>query len=96
LLRSLSLEPSNLDARRALASAYASNGDQEHATLEYYKVLLSAPDDVDVHIALGKMLLARDDKEAALKHFRMAVKFAPGSEQARAALAQAEKGEKKP
>jgi tetratricopeptide (TPR) repeat protein len=85
LLRSLSLEPRNLDARRVLAPAHANNVDHEYAVLEYYKVLLSAPDNVDVHIALGRLLLERDDKEADLKHFQMAVKYASGSTEARGA-----------
>ncbi|HEY0795843.1 MAG TPA: tetratricopeptide repeat protein [Acidisarcina sp.] len=43
LLRSLSLGPGMTEARHALACAYLHNGDEDHAMLEYYKLLRYGP-----------------------------------------------------
>jgi Flp pilus assembly protein TadD len=91
LLRSLSLEPARIDARLSLADAYVSLGASNRAVLEYYKILRSVPEDADAHLALGRLLLAQGDSPDGLSHLRLAVKYRPGSAEARVALDAAEK-----
>ncbi len=94
LLRSLSLQPSDLLGRKAIANSYARLGDHSRAILEYYKLLLSLPEDADLHIALGKVLLQQGNAQEAAFEFRTALGYRPQSPEALAALKQAEKAVK--
>jgi protein O-GlcNAc transferase len=91
LLRSLALEPANVEARRALAAAYEHLGENDRAMLEDYKVLLSAPQDAVALISLGEILLERGNAEEACRYLRQALASRPDSADARAALDRAEK-----
>jgi tetratricopeptide (TPR) repeat protein len=91
LLRTLSLQPAMVDARRSLAEAYLRLGENDRAVLEDYKMLRFAPEDAQEHIHLGQALLAEGDAEQAAKHFRLALHYQPKSAAARAGLDEAEK-----
>jgi Tfp pilus assembly protein PilF len=75
-----------VDARRTLASAYASLGDYPHATLEYYKILATMPQDAEAHLGLGEIYLQGGDPRQAAAEFRMALRTQPDSFRARAGL----------
>ncbi len=89
LLRALSLEPANADARGSLASAYVSMGNLDKAMLEYHKLLLVSPQDASAHFALGKILLKQGHAAQAASQFRAVLAYQPESAEARASLAQA-------
>jgi len=89
LLRALVLQPADLVARRQLANAYEKLDDQDHAILEYYKILGAAPDDVNTRAILGKALLARGHTKEAAEQFRIALKYTPDSKAIQGLLEQA-------
>lgn len=86
LLRSLALEPAAFEVRSYLAASYERLGDLNQATLEYQKILLAAPNNVESHLALGRMLLAQHRPGEAVEEFRQALKYRPDSAEARKAL----------
>jgi tetratricopeptide (TPR) repeat protein len=96
LLRSLALQPASLDVRRSLAEAYFRLNDTDHALLEYNKLLRSAPEDFDAHLALGRILASKGNYPDAVDQFRKALALQPDSVQARTALDEAEKVFSKP
>ncbi len=89
LLRGLALQPSDLVARRELGHAYAKLDDQEHAILEYYKILGAAPDDANTRAVLGEVLLAQGHAKEAAEEFRIALKYNPDSKALQASLERA-------
>jgi Flp pilus assembly protein TadD len=91
LLRSLALQPSNLDVRKHLAKTYAALGENDHAILEYQKILIVSPNEVDSRVELGKIFLLEGNSEDAIREFLAAQKVAPDSVQIRLALEQAQK-----
>lgn len=91
LLRCLSLEPALLVARRLLAGAFEQLGEHQRAMLEYRKVLLIAPGDLEAHICMGKILFAQGEVDEGLKQLREALRLNPQSGDARSALADAER-----
>ena len=89
LLRSLALEPAAVEVRSYLASSYERLGDLNQAMLENQKILLAAPNNVESHLALGRILLAQHRPGEAAEEFRQALKYRPDSEEARKALDEA-------
>jgi Flp pilus assembly protein TadD len=86
LLRALSLQPAAVDVRHSLANSYEQLGSLDRAKLEYHKVLLVAPDDVESYLALGRISLAQGYPSDAAEEFRQALRLRPDSVEARKAL----------
>jgi len=89
LLRSLALLPGAVDIRYLLANSYEHIGDIDRAALEYHKVLLVAPDNVEAHLALGRIFLVQRHSDEAAEEFQQALIYRPDSVDARKALDEA-------
>ncbi|WP_433972015.1 tetratricopeptide repeat protein [Tunturiibacter lichenicola] len=86
LLRSLALSPAAVDVRSRLAHSYEQLGDLDRARLEYRKILLVVPDDVDPYLAMGKISLALGRTDEASEEFRTVLRLQPDSVDAKRAL----------
>jgi tetratricopeptide (TPR) repeat protein len=91
LLRALALQPNAMNARRQLAIAYRRLGDEDHAIVEYHKILIVFPEDVDAHLGLGEALLERGNAKDASAQFEIALAREPNSTEAKDALERAKK-----
>jgi tetratricopeptide (TPR) repeat protein len=91
LLRSLSIAPRMLVARRSLGETFEKLNQNERALLEYYKLLLSDDRDASAHLAIGRILVANGETNEALAHLRKAVEYSPSSAPAREALEDAQR-----
>ncbi len=80
-----------MNARRQLAIAFRRLGDEDHAILEYYKILRVFPEDVDAHLGLGEALLERGNAKDASAQFEIALTREPNSTEAKDALERAKK-----
>jgi tetratricopeptide (TPR) repeat protein len=89
LLRALALQPAQIDARLALGRAYERLGDRDRTILEYGKIVRLVPEDAQVRIALGEVLLKSGRAREAANQFRIVLAHQPGSPEARAALKRA-------
>jgi tetratricopeptide (TPR) repeat protein len=96
LLRALALQPGAVEPRRRLAEAFDQIGDDSHSALEYYKLLRCAPEDVNSRIALGNILLSQGNFEQAKEQFRIVLREAPGSSEAKTTLDKLENPSSKP
>jgi Flp pilus assembly protein TadD len=85
----LSMAPSNVEARRLLAATYFSQEQYDAAALEYREYLASRPDDVEALGNLGIALVAAEKLAEAVTVFRRAVEVSPRSAAARRNLATA-------
>lgn len=90
-MRALVLEPGRLDVREHLAGAYLLLGRDDSAILEYQKIARCAPENAEIHLEIGRLLLAKGSPEDALTDLRLAVRYRPESAPARAALSEAER-----
>jgi tetratricopeptide (TPR) repeat protein len=72
--RALEINSGDLDARAILASIYASLGNIDDAIREYKLVILQRPNSAVDHIALGRLLLERDEFLEAEQAFSVAVR----------------------
>jgi tetratricopeptide (TPR) repeat protein len=93
LLRSLALQPSNLDTRRQLAKTYAALEQNDRAILEYQKIVVASPNEVDSRVELGKIFLLQGNAKDAIQEFLTAQKIAPDSVPVRLALEQAQRAQ---
>lgn len=82
----LSLDPSALETRSALAEVLAAQGERGEAAAELRELLRLEPAHGPSWLALGRLLLPTD-REAALDALRAAAAYMPASEDARRALA---------
>jgi Flp pilus assembly protein TadD len=91
LLRSLSIDPRMLSARRSLAESFEKTRENDRALLEYFKLIRVDAKDAIAHLAIGELLVTRGETDQALTHLRKAVEYSPTSASAREALQNAEK-----
>jgi Flp pilus assembly protein TadD len=96
LLRSLTILPGSPDPRWSLAVCYEHLGDSDRAILEYHKILLIHPDDVDAYLASGRILMDKGLAADAEGEFRRALARKPDSVAAQKALDQATDALKRP
>jgi TolB-like protein/Flp pilus assembly protein TadD/DNA-binding winged helix-turn-helix (wHTH) protein len=84
--RSLELGPRLVEARRALAALYQSDGKLDAATATYRDLLRINPQDADAHVGLGQTLAAVGRNAEAETSLRRAVAIDPAYWNSHAAL----------
>ena len=67
LARSLEIDPTQVEARHALARVHAALGEHEYAVEEGQRYLQARPDNISTRILVGQSLLAMDQPLAALE-----------------------------
>lgn len=93
--KAIAERPTFVDALRALSSAYLEANRLADAKRTATKVALLAPNDVGTHIALGRIALAEDRADDAIKEGEIAYKLMPNEGKAKLLVADAyaKKGE---
>ena len=79
LERCLALDPQNVELMTDLGDQYSKSGAADRAEAMYRRALTIDPHDGDVHLRLGKLLLARGDAAAARAEGEAALASQPGS-----------------
>jgi Flp pilus assembly protein TadD len=87
LLRATSLRPERSEIRYNLAMERAQLGQSEQAELDFRKVLLLSPSNVEARIAIGSLLFGAKDYNAAASEFLRALEIEPGNQEAARLLA---------
>ena len=82
--------PKNVDALVRRAEILFETGDVKHSITELEGALRIAPSNPEAHFNLGRALLAGKQPEHARYQFTQAIRWAPGNNAARLALAQIE------
>lgn len=77
--RCLALHPDDVELMSDLGDAYDDAGQQDRAESVYRRALDIDPDDGDVHVRLGGVLLRRGDAAGAGREGAAALKMQPGS-----------------
>ena len=83
----LKLDPSDLRAQRDLAELAAESGKYDQAAQMYTALLSSSPNDSDLHLGLGRVLLKQKKFADAEQDLMKAVKLKPDSGEAYGELA---------
>jgi tetratricopeptide (TPR) repeat protein len=87
--KAVDLDPGHVPALVGLTVIYLKLEEWDHA-LEYgERAVQAGPADYSTHIALGRVLLAKENAARAAAELELAVKLAPGSPEARSSLASA-------
>ncbi len=87
--KALALAPDHVPALVGMAAIYLKR-DQAQTALEYAeRAVKASPEDWTTHVALGRVLLAKEDPARAASELEAASKLAPGSPEARFSLASA-------
>ena len=86
ILRSLSLNPYNINALNNLGVAYASVGKIAEAIQAWENSIRIWPDHMEAHKNLGTVYALKGEKEKAIYHFQLALRLSPEDLQAREAL----------
>ena len=89
LERCLALDPEDVVLMTELGAAYESSGRADLAEGVYRRALAIDPRDGEVHVRLGRLLLARGDRAAAKTEGEAALRWQPGAEAAGALVAAA-------
>jgi len=92
LERCVALDPGDVGALNALGAAYETAGREDRAEDAYRRALAIDPRDGDVHVRLGRLLLARGDRAAAKTEGEAALHWQPGARAATALVAAAAAG----
>ena len=79
LERCLSLDPTDVGLMTELGAAYESAGRVDRAEAFYRRALSVDPHDGDVHVRLGRILLARGDRAGARNEGDAALRWQPGA-----------------
>jgi tetratricopeptide (TPR) repeat protein len=87
--RALELAPDHVPALVGLTVIYLNREDLEHALGYGMRAVKASPADFSTHIALGRVLLAKENPVGAAAEFEAAVKLAPAIPDARFSLASA-------
>ncbi|HVS18542.1 MAG TPA: tetratricopeptide repeat protein [Planctomycetota bacterium] len=87
--RGLELDPEHVDCLNLRANALRILGRTDDARDALDTALAAQPDDPHTHTSYGFARLQEGDSQAALEHFREALRLDPSSETARAGLAEA-------
>ena len=87
LLHATSLGPQRSEIRYNLAIARAQLGQSDQAELDFRKVLLQSPSDVEARMAIGSLLFGANDYIAAASEFRRVLEIQPGNQEAARLLA---------
>jgi tetratricopeptide (TPR) repeat protein len=90
LLRSVSIDPRMLKARRSLGETFEKLQENDRALLEYFKLIRLNDKDASVQLAIGRLLVTRGETDQALIYLRKAVELSPTFVPARKALHDAE------
>ena len=80
LERCLSVQPDDVDVMLELGAAYESMGRQADAERVYVRAVSVDARDGDVHLRLGRLLLARGDVTGARREGQAALATQPGSQ----------------
>jgi len=80
-------DPTDIDSRRALASALNEVGDAAGAMSEYQEILRLQPDDTNTLYNMGTILAGQGDLDGAISYLRRAMAVAPDHADARVNLA---------
>ena len=86
LERCLALDPGDVGLMTDLGAAYESAGRADRAEQLYRRALVIDPHDSDVHVRLGRVLLAHGDRIAARAEGEAAARWHPGGAAARGLL----------
>ena len=89
LERCLSLDPADVGLMTVLGAAYESAGSPARAEQMYRRALSVDARDGDVHVRLGRLLLARGDRAGAQVEGEAALRWQPGASAARSLVARA-------
>jgi len=84
LERCLAVDPGDVGLMTDLGAAYESAGRVDLAERTYRKALTIDPRDGQVHVRLGRILLARGDRAGARTEGEAALRWQPGGADARA------------
>jgi len=79
LERCLALDPGDVGLLADLGAAYETAGRADRAEPLYRRALAIDPRDGDVHLRLGRILLARGDRAGARTEGEAALRWQPGS-----------------
>jgi Flp pilus assembly protein TadD len=93
LRKCVAMEPDDIELMTELAASFESAGEWDKAEAEYRHALAIDPEDGDVQIALGRVLLQRGDKAGARREAAGALKVQPGSRPAESLLRRADAAE---
>jgi len=88
----LAIFPRDIELMLDLGTLYEESGRDDRAEALYRLALSIDARDADVHVRLGRVLLARGDEAGAARSARAALAFQPGSSRALDLLARPERG----
>ena len=87
------MQPDDIELMTELAASFEGAGEWEKAEAEYRRALAIDPEDGDVRVALGRVLLRRGDRAGARREAAGALKVQPGSPGAESLLHRADAAE---
>ena len=88
----VALDPGDVGAWSGLGAAYEAAGRGDRAEDAYRRALAIDPRDGDVHVRLGRLLLARGDRAGARGEGEAALTWQPGAAAPRDLIARARQG----